>query len=96
MLMEQLLPIAIRNVLPDKVTSVLIELSSFFRQICSRVVNLVDLDNVQHRIVLTLCHLEILFPPSFFTIMIHLCVYLVDELRLRGLAQNRWMYPIDK
>ena len=95
-LIQQLLPLAIRNVLPDKVTAVLVELSSYFKQICNRSVNHADLDNIQHRIILTLCHLEMLFPPSFFTVMIHLCVHLVDELRLGGPVQYRWMYPIER
>nr|XP_029144822.1 uncharacterized protein LOC112708962 [Arachis hypogaea] len=42
-LMQQLLPIAIRNVLPDKVTAVLIELSSFFQQLCSNSLSLTEL-----------------------------------------------------
>jgi len=29
-------------------------------------------------------HLEMLFPPSFFTIMVHLMVHLVDEAKFEG------------
>ncbi|KAK7258274.1 hypothetical protein RIF29_23845 [Crotalaria pallida] len=95
-LMERLLPLAIRNVLPDKVTTVLIELCSFFRQLCSKTLNPLDLDKLQSRIILTLCHLEMLFPPSFFTIMVHLTCHLVDEAKLGGPVQYRWMYPIER
>jgi len=35
-LMEQLLPIAIRNVLPNNVTVVIVELCFFFRQLCGK------------------------------------------------------------
>ncbi|KAK7281307.1 hypothetical protein RIF29_09160 [Crotalaria pallida] len=95
-LMEHLLPLAIRNVLPDKVTAVLIELCSFFRQLCSKTLNPLDLDKLQSRIILTLCHLEMLFPPSFFTIMVHLTCHLVDEAKLGGPVQYRWMYPVER
>ena len=95
-LMQQLLPLGIRHVLPDKVTAVLIELCSFLRQLCSKSLSLLDLDKLQPRIVLTLCHLEMLFPPSFFTIMVHLTCHLVDEARLGGPVHYRWMYPIER
>ncbi|XP_057760053.1 uncharacterized protein LOC130980381 [Arachis stenosperma] len=95
-LMQQLLPIAIRNVLPDKVTAVLIELSSFFQQLCSKSLSLTELEKLQPRIILTLCHLEMLFPPSFFTIMVHLTCHLVDEAKFGGPVHYRWMYPIER
>ncbi|XP_057719684.1 uncharacterized protein LOC130934112 [Arachis stenosperma] len=95
-LMQQLLPIAIRNVLPDKVIAVLIELSSFFQQLCSKSLSLTELEKLQPRIILTLCHLEMLFPPSFFTIMVHLTCHLVDEAKLGGPVHYRWMYPIER
>nr|GLL44682.1 uncharacterized protein LOC109154135 [Ipomoea trifida] len=95
-LMEHLLPIAIRNLLPDQVCMALVELGSFFRQICSRVLNVKELDNLQSRLVLTLCHMEMIFPPSFFTVMVHLVVHLVDEVKLGGPVPYRWMYNIER
>ncbi|XP_019170676.1 PREDICTED: uncharacterized protein LOC109166223 [Ipomoea nil] len=95
-LMEHLLPIAIRNLLPDQVCMVLVELGSFFRQICSRVLNVKELDNLQSRLVLTLCHMEMIFPPSLFTVMVHLVVHLVDEVKLGGPVPYRWMYSIER
>ena len=44
-LMQQSLPLAICNVLLDKVTVMLVELSSCFRQIRNKAFNLVDLEN---------------------------------------------------
>ncbi|WMV26375.1 hypothetical protein MTR67_019760 [Solanum verrucosum] len=95
-LMEQLLPIAIRKVLPDKVTAVLMELSSFFRQLCAKNLSLSDLDKLQSGYVHTINHLEILFPPTFFTIMVHLTCQLVAEAKLGGPVQFRWMYAIER
>nr|XP_009775626.1 PREDICTED: uncharacterized protein LOC104225505 isoform X2 [Nicotiana sylvestris] len=95
-IMEQLLPIAIRNVLPNHVVAVFVELSSFFRQLCSKSLSLSDLEKLQDRIVLTLCHLEMLFPTSFFTVMVHLTVHLVDEVIQGGPVHYRWMYFVER
>ena len=95
-LMEQLLPLALRNLLPEKVNAVLVELCSFFRQLCGKSLNPIELDKLQERIVLTLCHMEMLFPPSFFTVMIHLTVHLVEEAKCGGPVHYRWMYPIER
>jgi hypothetical protein len=36
--------------------------------------------------------LEKVFPPTFFDIMVHLIVHLVEEFFLCGPIQTRWMY----
>ncbi|XP_057746407.1 uncharacterized protein LOC130965663 [Arachis stenosperma] len=41
-------------------------------------------------------NMEIIFLPSFFTVMVHFTVHLVDELKLGGLVHYRQMYPIEK
>ncbi|CAA7036364.1 unnamed protein product [Microthlaspi erraticum] len=95
-LMGQLLSIAIRNVLPQEVVFVVIELCSFFRDICSKVFDTKELDHLQEHISLTLCHLEMIFPPSFFTVMVHLIIHLTEEVKLGGPIHFRWMYPIER
>ena len=40
--------------------------------------------------------MEKVFLPSFFTIMVHLIVYLTEEAKLGGPVIYRWMYPIDR
>lgn len=95
-IMEQLLPLAIRNLLPDHVTSVLVEFCSFFRILCGKTLNLPELQLLQDRIVVTLCHLEMLFPPSFFTVMVHLTVHLIEEAKLGGPVHYRYMYPVER
>ncbi|XP_020960860.1 uncharacterized protein LOC110263615 [Arachis ipaensis] len=37
-----------------------------------------------------------LFPPSFFTVMVHLTVHLVEEAKLGGPVHYRYMYPIER
>jgi hypothetical protein len=95
-IMEQFLPIAIRNLLPNHVTTVLVEFCSFFRELCGKTLNLSDLQNLQDRVVIALCHLEMLFPPSFFTVMVHLTVHLIEEAKLGGPVHYRHMYPVER
>ena len=45
-LMQQLLPIAIHELLPKDVCSVLIQLSAFFRQLCSKVLKVLELEQL--------------------------------------------------
>ena len=95
-LIQQLLPIAIRGLLPHQVSAIIVEIGAFFRHICGKVLNVDDLDKLQSRIVLALCHMEMVFPPSFFTVMVHLIVHLVDQVKLGGPVHYRWMYPIER
>lgn len=95
-IMEHLLPIGIRSILPEKVRLALTRLCFFFREICSKVIDPQKLPTLQREIVVTLCELEMYFPPSFFDIMVHLTVHLVKETQLCGPAYMRWMYPIER
>jgi len=95
-LMQQLLPFAIKGVLDVKVRKKIISLCHFFNELCSKVVDVAKLGKLQSDIVLTLCLLEKYFPPSFFDVMIHLMVHLVREVRLCGPVHFRWMYPFER
>ncbi|KAJ9542476.1 hypothetical protein OSB04_028982 [Centaurea solstitialis] len=37
-----------------------------------------------------------IFPPSFFTIMVHLCIHLPDQALLGGPIACRWMYSAER
>ncbi|XP_027362812.1 uncharacterized protein LOC113870421 [Abrus precatorius] len=54
-LMQQFLPIAIRDVLPKNVRQVIIRLCLFFNGICSKVINPQKLDDLENEAVLILC-----------------------------------------
>ena len=95
-LMQQLLPIALRGSLPSHVTRPLIKLACFFRKICSKTLTVSDISSAEVDIVLTLCELEKIFPPSFFTVMVYLVMHLATEAKFGGLVQYRWMYPIKR
>ncbi|KAL4021068.1 hypothetical protein IC575_019857 [Cucumis melo] len=76
-LMQQLLPVAIRGILPKHVRLAIIRLRFFFNAICKKTIDTSQLKRMQEDVVVTLCLLEKYFPPSFFTIMVHLVVHLV-------------------
>ena len=95
-LMQQLFPIAIRRSLPPEVSRHLIDLSCFFREIYSKVLNVEELGALEKRIVVTLCELKRIFSPSFFTVMVHLVVHLASKTKAGGPIHYRWMYPIER
>ena len=95
-LLQQLMPIALRGIIPDDITAVMFELSAYFRGICSKVLRLDDLDRLEQSIKVTLCKMEMIFPPGFFTVMVHLAVHLATECKLGGPVCYRWMYFIER
>ena len=95
-LMQELLPIALRGSLPDKVSSALIDLCNFFKKICSKVLTVEFLEQLESQITITFCQLETIFPPSFFTVMVHLVIHLAYEAKVGGPVQYRWMYPVER
>ncbi|KAL3618473.1 hypothetical protein CASFOL_037555 [Castilleja foliolosa] len=94
--MQELLPIAIRGILPKHVRNAITRLCFFFKKICCKVIIKEELDKLQEEIVVTLCQLEMYFPPSFFDIMVHLSIHLVREIRYCGPVYLRWMYPFER
>ncbi|GJT68551.1 hypothetical protein Tco_1020031 [Tanacetum coccineum] len=99
-LMQDILPIALRASMvsrsQSRVVKAVSDLCSFFKGLCAKVLDVNELETLEHQVVQTLCELEQLFPPSFFTIMVHLSVHLISEAKLGGPVQYRWMYPIER
>jgi len=95
-LMQDILPVALRASHATEVIDILSDLCSFFKYVCSPTLGVNELEHVQSRLILTLCELEKEFPPTFFTVMVHLIIHLVDEVKLGGPVHYRWMYPIER
>ncbi|XP_074278478.1 uncharacterized protein LOC141602067 [Silene latifolia] len=95
-LMQQLLPVALRGVLPTPVRGAIIRLCYFFNAIFSKVVDSDTLNSLQRDVITTMCQLEMFFPPSFFDIMQHLIVHLVREIKICGPVFLRNMYPFER
>ncbi|WMV58507.1 hypothetical protein MTR67_051892 [Solanum verrucosum] len=94
--MQRLVPVAFRELLPKKVWEALTEMSLFFRDITSTVIREEDMVRLQQKIPEILCKLEHVFPPSFFDSMEHLPVHLAYEAMIVGPVQYRWMYPFER
>ncbi|XP_071923098.1 uncharacterized protein [Coffea arabica] len=95
-LMQQLMPIALRKTLPKSVRYPLIRLSRYFRQLCSKVICPQDVVHLESEIAVILCDLEKCFPPTFFDVMVHLVVHLATEVKLGGPVYYRWMYHVER
>ncbi|XP_033517330.1 uncharacterized protein [Nicotiana tomentosiformis] len=95
-LLQHLLPLALRGMLSKTVCEPLIELSLFFNVLGAKVLRTNDLDQIEAQIPITLCKLEKVFSPSFFDVMVHLPTHLANEIKLAGPVQYRWMYPIER
>ena len=72
------LPIVIRAIDPEYVKMVITRLGSFFNFITQKVINEAQLPGMKQFIPETLCQLEMCYPPSFFDVMPHLTIHMVD------------------
>jgi hypothetical protein len=72
------------------------KLCSFFNAILQKVVDPMKLIKFQDDLILTLCNLEIIFPPSFFDLMPHLLVHIVHKMKYLGLVFLHQMYPFER
>ncbi|XP_060966597.1 uncharacterized protein LOC133034995 [Cannabis sativa] len=54
------------------------------------------MEDAQNNLILLLCKMELIFPPAFFDIMIHLVLHLPEEAILGGPVFMRWMYPFER
>ena len=85
-LMEMLLPIAF-CALPYQVWNPIVELSMFFKDLCSTILRMNNLLLIKNNIIITTCKLERIFPPGFFNSMEHLPIHLPYEARVGGPVQ---------
>ncbi|RVX01357.1 hypothetical protein CK203_031234 [Vitis vinifera] len=95
-LLQKLLPIAIRPYFNKDLCTTLVELCSFFQKLCAKTLYVNDLEKLEEGIVLILCKLERIFPPAFFDVMVHLMVHLPREAKLARPVSYRWMYPFER
>lgn len=94
-IMKYFLPIGVLCALPTEVVPVLLELSSFFQNLSTKVGTAIYFHSLSKSVAVLFCELEKLLPPAFFVIMLHLLINLPDEAAIVGLVHYRWMYPIE-
>jgi hypothetical protein len=91
-----MLPIAIRGFVTKGVCQVVFKLARFFRWVCSKNVDVRDLDLMKIESAIVMSLLEMQLPTSFFDSQIHLISHLVEEVAIGGLVSYRWMFPIER
>ncbi|KAI5325638.1 hypothetical protein L3X38_034712 [Prunus dulcis] len=94
--MQRLRPVGIRHLLPEDVVKPIMLLCKFFSQLTAKTLRRTDMFQLRHDIVQVLCKFEMIFPPAFFTSMMHVMVHLPEEALLAGPVNYRWMYPIER
>nr|GFA39715.1 hypothetical protein [Tanacetum cinerariifolium] len=95
-LLTQMIPIAIRGLMPPQVRQTITKLCLFFNMIHSKVLDHKKLEELQRDIILILCQLEMYFPPSFFDVKVHLVSHIVEEIKIAGPVFLRYMYPFKR
>ena len=83
-IMQRLLHVGCRRLVNKKISSTIIELCTFFNQLCVWTINVTDMLEAQGQLVIILCKLERIFPSAFFGIMIHLVLHLPEDAILGG------------
>ena len=73
--LQVLLPLVIRGIVHQDVTDPIIELSIYFKAVCSKVLQHAQLLQLESDIAVILCKLEQIFSPSFFDVIIHLVIH---------------------
>jgi hypothetical protein len=54
------------------------------------------MDKPEQQILVVVCKLEKIFPPSFFNLMQHILIHLPSKAKVGGLVQYRWIYQIER
>jgi hypothetical protein len=94
--LQHLMPLAVRKILPEIVSAAVIRVSNFFKKICSPVIRITDMESLEADIAETLSLLEAIFLPSFFDIMVHLMVHLPAQAKIAGPVHFRSMWPVER
>ena len=85
-----------RSSIPENVRLPIVQLCAFLNAISQKVINPTDLARLQKDVVQCLVSFELIFPPSFFNIMTHLLVHLVDEINILGPVFLHNMFPFER
>jgi hypothetical protein len=72
------------------------KLCSSFNTISQKVVDPIKLTKLQDNLILTMCNLETIFPPSFCDLMPHLFVHIVHEMKYLVPVFLHQMYPFER
>jgi hypothetical protein len=86
------LAIAIRVVNHPYLKMMITHMFHFFNAISKKVIDFSELDEIRKEIKVTICQLEICFPPPFFDTMEHYMIHLADQIFVLGPSYMHYMY----
>ena len=92
-IMTQLLPVALRGLLPKNVRVPIVKLCAFFNAISQKVIDQESLPMLQRDVVQCLISFELVSPSSFMT---HLLVHRVNEIAILGPVFLHNMFPFKR
>jgi hypothetical protein len=90
------LVIAIKAVNHPNLKMVITRMCHFFNAISKKVIDFSELDEILKDIRVTMCQLEMCFPPSFFDTMEHCMIHLEDQIFVLGPSYMHYMYPYER
>jgi hypothetical protein len=79
-----------------EVRTSIIMLSQVFGRTCAKSIDSKAIEEMRCEVAIALCMLEKEFPPSFFDIMSHLVMHLVDEVEICRRVHTQWTHPIKR
>ena len=85
-LIQTLIPLALRGLMETNTRIAIMRSCRLFRRLCCKVWDPAQTENLREDVAVTLCLMEITFPPTFFDVMSHLPLHLVEELIILGPA----------
>ena len=77
-MMQQLLPLCVRTLLDMDTRVAIMRLSQVFVRLCAKSIDPSSMEPLLEYTAETLCMLKKVFPPSFFDVMSHLPIHLVQ------------------
>jgi hypothetical protein len=94
--MQQILPLCLRNMMNEEVRTAIIRICHVFTRLYAKSIDPSTIPELTEEIAVTMCMLEKVFPPSFFDVMSHLPIHLVQQLDICRPVHTRWMYPMER
>ncbi|KAL0381272.1 UNVERIFIED_CONTAM: hypothetical protein Sangu_0191500 [Sesamum angustifolium] len=81
--------------LPESMWSALTEVSLLFHILCSKMLYVNKVQELEASVATILCNLEKIFPTSFFYSIEHLIAHFSYKAHVQGPVQYRWMYSFE-
>jgi hypothetical protein len=95
-LIQQILPVCLRNVGDPKVVGVIMRVNRIFQRFTAKVVDPDSREELLADVATAFVTLEKEMPPSFLDIITHLPQHLAEELFICGPVHSCWMYSFKR